>query len=67
VALIVCVHKLLGILNAIVKQQVFWKDSAALDISPLTPAGTGHTPNLWLYRIPYANVHDKHFGAMCQG
>jgi hypothetical protein len=45
VALIVCVHNLLGILNAIVKQQVFWKAPAALDISPLTPAGTGH-PNL---------------------
>jgi hypothetical protein len=46
VALIACAHKLLGILNAIVKQKVFWKDSAALDISHLTPAGTGHTPNL---------------------
>jgi hypothetical protein len=46
VALIACAHKLLGILNAIVKQQVFWKDPAALDISPLPPAGTGHPPNL---------------------
>jgi hypothetical protein len=46
VALIACVHKLLGILNAMVKQQVFWNDPAALDISPLTPAGTEHTPNL---------------------
>jgi hypothetical protein len=46
VTLMTCAHKLLGILNAIVKQQVFWKDPAALDISPLPPAGTGHTPNL---------------------
>jgi hypothetical protein len=46
VAWITGTQRLLGILNAIVKRHVFWKDPAALDISPLTPAGTRYLPNL---------------------
>jgi hypothetical protein len=46
VAWITGAHELVGILNAIVNQQVFWKDPAALDISPLTPAGTRYIQNL---------------------
>jgi hypothetical protein len=30
----------LGILNALVKQQVSWKDPVVSDIAPLAPAGT---------------------------
>lgn len=40
VALIACAHKLLGILNALVKQQIPWKNPIASDIAPLAPAGT---------------------------
>lgn len=40
VALIACAHKLLGILNAMVKQQVPWKNPMAVETAPLTPAGT---------------------------
>lgn len=41
VALIACAHKLRGILNAMVKQQVPWKNPMAVEIAPLAPAGTG--------------------------
>jgi transposase len=40
VALIACAHKLLGILNAMLKQQVPWKAPLASDIAPLASAGT---------------------------
>jgi len=39
IALIASAHTLLGILNALVKQQVSWKDPAALDSSPLPLPG----------------------------
>jgi transposase len=40
VALIACAHKLLGILNAMVKQQVPWKNPLEIETAPLVPAGT---------------------------
>ncbi len=40
VALIACAHKLLGILNALVKQQVFWSAPTHSELAPLAPAGT---------------------------
>ncbi len=40
VALIACAHKLLGILNALVKQQVRWNDPTTPESSPLALAGT---------------------------
>lgn len=40
VALIACAHKLLGILNALVKQQVSWNDPTTTESSPLALAGT---------------------------
>lgn len=38
VALIACAHKLLGILNALVKQQVYWKNPTHFELAPLAPA-----------------------------
>ena len=40
VALIACAHKLLGILNALVKQQVPWAAPTTLEPAPLALAGT---------------------------
>jgi transposase len=40
VALIACAHKLLGILNALLKKQVFWCDPTLAEPAPLTPTGT---------------------------
>jgi transposase len=39
VALIACAHKLLGILNAILKQQVFWRNP--MDAQPISLASVG--------------------------
>lgn len=40
VALIACAHKLLGILNALVKNQVSWCDPTFAQPAPLAPTGT---------------------------
>lgn len=40
VALIACAHKLLGILNALVKRQVPWSDPTLVEPAPLPLAGT---------------------------
>jgi len=40
VALIACAHKLLGILNALVKNQVAWCDPPLVESAPPAPAGT---------------------------
>jgi len=40
VALIACAHKLLGILNAMVKQQIFWNNPAVVNMLPLPSDGT---------------------------
>lgn len=40
VALIACAHKLLSILNALVKQQVSWCNPTPAEPAPLTPAAT---------------------------
>lgn len=40
VALIACAHKLLGILNALVKQHVSWSEPTRSEPAPLAPAGT---------------------------
>jgi transposase len=40
VALIACAHKLLGILNALVKKQVPWCDPTSVEPPPLAPTGT---------------------------
>jgi len=41
VALIACAHKLLGILNAMVKRQVPWSDPTLSHPCPSEPAATG--------------------------
>lgn len=40
VALIACAHKLLGILNALVKKQVAWCDPTLVEAAPLAPTAT---------------------------
>jgi len=40
VALIACAHKLLGILNALLKRQQAWSDPTLAESAPLAPAGT---------------------------